>query len=65
MHRPPTLVEHLLSTEDEIPGFARQRGWYTPTAPVAILADRPLPARPPLPAVKPRGWRRLVTRRAR
>ena len=62
LHRPPTLLEHLIDTEDEIPGFDRQRAWYTTTAPVAILADRPLPARPPLPEVKQSGWRRLLSR---
>jgi protein-tyrosine phosphatase len=66
LHRPPVLLENLAETELDIPGLARQRAWYTTTAPVAILADRPLPDRPPLPDPPPqRGWRRLLSRSAR
>jgi protein-tyrosine phosphatase len=61
LHRPPDLLAGFESAEGEIPGISSQASWFTVTAPVAILAGRPLPARPdPPPKLPTSRWRRLV-----
>ena len=63
LHRPPDLLAGFESAEAEIPGIGEQASWFTITSPVAILAGRPLPARPdPLPRPPTSRWRRLVQR---
>jgi protein-tyrosine phosphatase len=63
LHRPPDLLAGFESAEGEIPGITAQAPWFTVTAPVAILAGRPLPARPDPPPRPPTSrWRRLVNR---
>ena len=63
LHRPPDLLAGFESAEAEIPGIGEQATWFTVTSPVAILAGRPLPARPdPLPRPPTSRWRRLVSR---
>jgi protein-tyrosine phosphatase len=63
LHRPPDLLAGFESAEAEIPGISDQASWFTVTAPVAILAGRPLPARPDPPPRPPTSrWRRLVSR---
>ena len=63
LHRPPDLLAGFESAEREIPGIHEQAPSFTVTAPVAILAGRPLPARPDPPPRPPTSrWRRLVNR---
>ncbi|HEX8742089.1 MAG TPA: CpsB/CapC family capsule biosynthesis tyrosine phosphatase [Thermoleophilaceae bacterium] len=63
LHRPPDLLAGFDSAETEIPGLVEQAPWFTVTSPVAILAGRPLPARPDPPPRPPTSrWRRLVSR---
>ena len=63
LHRPPDLLSGFESAESEIPGISEQASWFTVTSPVAILAGRPLPARPDPPPRPPTSrWRRLVNR---
>jgi protein-tyrosine phosphatase len=63
LHRPPDLLAGFESAEGEIPGISSQAPWFTVTSPVAILAGRPLPARPdPPPKLSASRWRRLVNR---
>jgi protein-tyrosine phosphatase len=63
LHRPPDLLAGFESAEGDIPGISDQAPWFTVTAPVAILAGRPLPARPDPPPKPPTSrWRRLVHR---
>jgi protein-tyrosine phosphatase len=63
VHRPPDLLAGFKSAESELPGISSQAVWFTVTAPVAMLAGRPLPARPEAPARAPASrWRRLVGR---
>ena len=61
LHRPPDLLAGFESAEAEIPGIVEQAPWFTVTSPVAMLAGRPLPARPDPPPRPPTSrWRRLV-----
>ena len=63
LHRPPDLLAGFESAEAEIPGIGEQAPWFTVTSPVAMLAGRPLPARPDPPPRPPTSrWRRLVNR---
>jgi protein-tyrosine phosphatase len=62
LHRRPELLAGFESAEDDLPGVSAQAAWYTTTAPVAILAGRPLPARPAPPSRQPSRWQRLVGR---
>jgi protein-tyrosine phosphatase len=63
LHRPPYLLAGFDSAEAEIPGISVQAPWFTVTAPVAILAGRPMPARPDqLHRPTTSRWRRLVGR---
>ena len=47
VQRPPGLTTGIEAAERELPGLAEQSSWFTVTAPVAILSDRPLPPAPP------------------
>jgi protein-tyrosine phosphatase len=63
LHRPPDLLAGFESAEGAIPGITDQAPWFTVTSPVAMLAGRPLPARPdPPPKLNASRWRRLVNR---
>jgi protein-tyrosine phosphatase len=63
VHRPPDLLAGFASAESDLPGIGSQAAWFTVTAPVAMLAGRPLPARPDAPTRAPASrWRRLVGR---
>lgn len=63
LHRPPDLLAGFESAEGDIPGICSQAPWFTVTSPVAMLAGRPLPARPDPPPKPPASrWRRLVQR---
>ena len=63
VHRPPALAPAFARLEAELPGLSAQAAWYTVTAPVAVLAGRPLPPRPPPPPEpRPSRWRRVVGR---
>jgi protein-tyrosine phosphatase len=44
--RPPGLADALSHAEPELPGISAQSEWLTELAPAAILAGKPLPARP-------------------
>ena len=59
VRRPPHLLPGIDQAETDLPGFAEQAPWYTVTAPVAILAGKPLPARPDPPSLRRSGLRRL------
>jgi protein-tyrosine phosphatase len=65
VHRPPGLVAGFADVEEELPGISAHAAWYTVTAPVAILAGKPLPAMPELEGPKSTGVRRLLGRRRR
>jgi hypothetical protein len=66
LHRPPGLLAGFKELEEEIPGISRHAPWFTITAPVAILAGNPLPARPKLQQWdKQSGLRRLLGRSRR
>lgn len=58
--RPPDLRAGLAAAAGKLPGLDGQAEWLTDTAPAAILAGEPLPARP---ALEPRGWRERLLRR--
>jgi protein-tyrosine phosphatase len=62
--RPPGLSGALEGVEGEIPGIGANARWLTNDVPAALLADKPLPPRPPLPESAPSAWRRLRRRRA-
>ena len=63
LHRPPDLLGGFEAAEADIPGIREQATWFTVTAPVAILAGRPLPAAPDPPPRPPVSrWRRIVDR---
>jgi protein-tyrosine phosphatase len=63
LHRPPDLLSGFESGEGEVHGIRGQATWFTVTAPVAILAGRPLPGRPDAPPRPPTSrWRKLVGR---
>jgi protein-tyrosine phosphatase len=63
VHRPPDLLTGFRAAEAELPGIASQATWFTVTAPVAMLAGRPLPSRPDPPPRPPTSrWRRLAGR---
>ena len=59
VRRPPDLLPGFASADTELPGFAEQASWYTVTAPVAMLAGKPLPARPEPPQLKRSTLKRL------
>jgi protein-tyrosine phosphatase len=61
--RPLALAAGFEAAEAELPGLAWQRYWYTTAAPAAMLAGRPLPARPELPEAPRSRWHRLGRRR--
>jgi hypothetical protein len=65
LHRPPGLTGGFSALEEELPGISAGAPWFTVTAPVAILAGNPLPARPELDAPRPSGLRRLLGRSRR
>ena len=65
VHRPPGLTSGFDDVEEELPGISAHAAWFTVTAPVAILAGKPLPARPELDGPKTTGVRRLLGRRRR
>jgi protein-tyrosine phosphatase len=44
--RPPGLLRGFSALEGEVPGIREARGWYTDSAPAAMLVDQPLPPRP-------------------
>jgi len=63
LHRPPHLLPGFDAAEADIPGIREQASWFTVTAPVAILAGRPLPPSPDPPPRPPVSrWRRIVDR---
>lgn len=63
VHRPPALLGGFEAAEAELPGISSQAAWFTVTAPVAMLAGRPLPSRPDPPPRPPASrWKRLVGR---
>lgn len=62
--RPLALSAALGEAERDLPGLAGQVDWLTGAAPAAMLADEPLPPRPPLPSRRRSGWRRLLRARA-
>ncbi|MEA2444965.1 MAG: protein-tyrosine phosphatase [Thermoleophilales bacterium] len=57
--RPPGLSTALDGLEGEIPGITAQAAWLTNDVPAALLADKPLPPRPPLPVKPASRWGRL------
>ena len=56
LRRPPGLLADIASVERELPGLAAQSGWYTQTAPAAILAGSPLGEPPDPPQRRRRRW---------
>jgi protein-tyrosine phosphatase len=52
LHRPPDLLGAFQAAEAEMPGIARLSNWFTVRVPVAILAGRPVPERPPHPRLR-------------
>jgi protein-tyrosine phosphatase len=48
--RAPGMLDGFESAARQLPALAEHAGWYTVTAPVALLAGRPLPEVPALPA---------------
>lgn len=62
VHRSPDLLDGFRRAERDLPGILEQAPWYTVTAPVAIMAGRPLPARPDPPRLAASSWRRLARR---
>jgi protein-tyrosine phosphatase len=46
--RAPGLTAGFRLLDQQLPGVLDQMGWFTSSAPTAILDDRPLPARPEL-----------------
>lgn len=66
LHRPPGLLAGFTALEADIPGISSHAPWFTVTAPVAILAGNPLPARPTLEQPERQtGFRRLLGRQRR
>jgi protein-tyrosine phosphatase len=62
--RPPGLLAGVRAAERELPGLSGQADWYTRAAPEALVAGRPLPARPAVPeSAPPSRLRRLLGRR--
>lgn len=63
LHRAPDLLAGFDSAEADLPGIRAHAAWFTVTAPVAMLAGRPLPARPDPPPRPPASrWKRIVGR---
>jgi protein-tyrosine phosphatase len=60
--RAPGLLGGFEQLEGDLPGLTAQAGWFTDSAPRAILAGADLPARPDPPAAKRRGIRGLLRR---
>jgi protein-tyrosine phosphatase len=62
--RPPGMRAGIAAAEEHLAGISALTDWLTQAAPAALLAGRPLPARPDLPAPEPqpRGLRRLLGR---
>lgn len=53
VQRPPDLLGGFDVADRDLPGLREQAAWFTVTAPVAILADRPLPPAPDPPRPTP------------
>lgn len=60
--RPPGLSAAFEAAERDLPGIARQVGWYTKEVPAALLGSEALPSRPPPPS-RPGRLRRVIGRR--
>jgi protein-tyrosine phosphatase len=62
LHRPPKLASAFANADKDLPGIERHGAWFTVTAPVAILAGRPLPPAPKVETRTPSLLRRLFPR---
>ena len=58
--RAPRMQSGFHRAETELVGIADQIGWFTATAPAAILRGESPSGRPPPPRRRSRGWRRLL-----
>ena len=61
--RPPGLSKAFEDAEADIPGIGAQADWLTTAVPAALLGDKPLPPRPPLPEPPSGRWRPWGKRR--
>ncbi len=60
--RPPGVASASPAAEELVPGITQRFGWFTNAVPRAVLAGKPLPAPPEVPAGRARPRRGMLAR---